>query len=214
MTDIDTYDICHIAYLSHHVLTNLMSGCCPVTQIVLPGEISEIVGRRSAGRTSVLVAYLADVTRSGGVAALIDAEDAFDVESAARAGVALRRLLWVRCGQGPRRVALRAVDMLLRCRGFSLIAWDTGDTVPRLPMTVAFRLRLAAHRSETPLLIVAPRRIAGAAAALAVEARAQGTRWEGTPAPARLDRVRIGLEVIRSRKGREGASAEPWELWA
>jgi hypothetical protein len=182
--------------------------------MVIPGEITEIVGRQSAGRTSVLVACLADVTRSGGVAALIDAEDAFDVESAARAGVALRRLLWVRCGQGPRRVALRAVDTLLRCRGFSLIAWDTGDTVPRLPMTAAFRLRLAARRSETPLLIVAPRRIAGPAAALAVEARARGRRWEGTPAPARLDRVRIELKVVRSRDGRERAPAEPWELWA
>ncbi len=170
-------------------------------QMVIPGEVTEIVGRRSAGRTSVLVACLADVTRAGGIAALIDAEDVLDVDSAARAGVELRRLLWVRCGQAPRRVALRAVDMLVRCRGFSLIAWDTGDTPPRLPMTVAFRLKLAARRSETALLIVAPRRIAGAAAALAVEARPQGIRWEGSPLPARLDGMRIGLKVIRSRSG-------------
>jgi hypothetical protein len=81
-------------------------------------------------------------------------------------------------------------------------------------MTVAFRLRLAARRSETPLLIIAPRRIAGAAAALAVEAQTRGTRWEGTPRPARLDRVRIGLKVVRSRSGQERAPAEPWELHA
>jgi hypothetical protein len=183
--------------------------------MVIPGEITEIVGRRSAGRTSVLVACLADVTRTGGIAALIDTEDAFDVESAARAGVELRRLLWVRCGHVPRRAALSAVDMLVRCRGFAVIAWDTGDASPRLPLTVAFRLRLAARQSGAALVIISPRRIAGAAATLAVESQREDTCWEGPPPrPARLDGARMGLKIVRSRRGREREPAEPWELHA
>src|SRR5439155_21450493 len=169
----------------------------------MQGEITEIVGRRSSGRTSVLLACLADVTRAGGIAALIDAADALDIESALGAGVELRRLLWVRCGQVRRQAALRAVDMLARCRGFSAIAWDTGDTPPRLPLTIVFRLKLAVRQSGAALLIVSPRRIAGAAATLAVEAGRQGTRWEGVPPlPARLASLRRGLEGVRGRRGR------------
>ena len=183
--------------------------------MVMQGEITEIVGRRSSGRTSVLLACLADVTRAGGIAALIDAADALDIESALGAGVELRRLLWVRCGQVRRQAALRAVDMLARCHGFSAIAWDTGDTPPRLPLTIAFRLKLAVRQSGAALLIVSPRRIAGAAATLAVEAGRQGTRWEGAPPlPARLASMRMGLRVVRARRGRERERAESWELLA
>ncbi len=161
----------------------------------------------------MLVACLSDVTRAGGIAALIDTEDVFDVESAVLAGVELRRLLWVRCGRAPRRAALAAVDMLARCRGFVAIAWDTGDTPPRLPLGAAFRLKLAIRQSGAALLIVSPRRIAGAAAALAVEATRKDTRWEGAPAlPARLEGVRMEVRIVRSRRGREREPAEPWDL--
>src|SRR5262249_36538135 len=40
---------------------------------------------------------LADVTARGGATALVDADDTFDPSSGARAGIDLRRLLWVRC---------------------------------------------------------------------------------------------------------------------
>jgi hypothetical protein len=183
--------------------------------MVIPGEITEIVGRRSAGRTSLLLTCLADVTRAGGIVALIDSADALDVESAARAGVALRRLLWVRCCHVQRQAALRAVDMLARCRGFAVVAWDVGDTPPRLSLTIAFRLKLAARQSGAALLIVSPRRIAGAAASLAVEAERQGTRWEGTPPlPARLAGARMGLTVLRSRGAPTRGRDESWELLA
>jgi RecA/RadA recombinase len=183
--------------------------------MVIPGEITEIVGSRSAGRTSVLLACLADATRAGGITTLIDTEDAFDVASAARAGVVLSRLLWVRCRPGHRRAALSAVDLLVRCHGLAVVAWDVGDTLPPLRLAAAFRLRLAARQSGAALLIVAPRRIAGAAATLAVESRREDVTWEGAPPrPARLDRVRLGLQVVRSRRGRERERAEAWELLA
>ena len=177
------------------------------------GEITEIAGHRSAGRTSLLVRCLADVTRAGGIAALIDTDDVFDVAGAARAGVELRRLLWVRCGHR-RSAALRAVDALARCRGFALVAWDVGDAPPRLGLAGAFRLKLAARHSRTALLIVSPRRIAGAAALLAVEARRVDTRWEGAPPLARrLAGMRTAVQVVRAR-GRRVAIADAWDLQA
>ena len=49
------------------------------------GEVSELVGARSSGRTSVLLATLAAATARGEVVALVDALDRFDPASAAAA---------------------------------------------------------------------------------------------------------------------------------
>lgn len=72
------------------------------------GEISELVGPRSSGRTSLLWAWLGAATRRGELAALVDAFDRADPESAAAFGVRLDRLLWVR-GQ-PLTCTAGAVD--------------------------------------------------------------------------------------------------------
>ncbi len=63
------------------------------------GALAELCGPASSGRTSVLLAAMAQCTRCRQEAcALVDAGDSFDPASAAAAGVDLRRLLWVRCG--------------------------------------------------------------------------------------------------------------------
>ena len=54
------------------------------------GHFSEIVGPRSSGRTSLLMAMLAATTGRGELAALVDTFDMFDVESMAAAGVRVR----------------------------------------------------------------------------------------------------------------------------
>src|SRR6266513_634596 len=79
-----------------------------VDQLLRQGAVTEIVGPLCSGRTSLLAACLREVARAGGAAALIDADDAFDPVSAARAGVDLSRVLWVRCG-GWRDAARRRV---------------------------------------------------------------------------------------------------------
>src|SRR5688500_2243327 len=60
------------------------------------GQVSEIVGPRSAGRATVLGRMCAAATARGEVVALIDTCDRFDPASAAEAGVDLSRVLWVR----------------------------------------------------------------------------------------------------------------------
>ena len=61
------------------------------------GAITEIAGSESSGRTSLALAFLARQTGEDRSCAWIDADDAFDPESAAASGVVLRQLLWVRC---------------------------------------------------------------------------------------------------------------------
>jgi hypothetical protein len=176
--------------------------------IVRGGEITEIIGRLSSGRTSLLMSVLQRVTCTGAATALVDTDDAFDAVSAARAGVVLDRVLWVRCG-GRRDLALRAADLLVRCPGFAVVALDLGELVPRVPLTAAFRLRLAARRSRVALVVVSSRRIVGAGAALAVETVQTGVDWTG-PARAvtRLGGVHARISVVRDRATAMRATTE------
>ena len=60
------------------------------------GQVSEIVGPASSGRTSLVWAALGAATRRGETVALIDTFDRFDPPTGAAAGIDLMRLLWVR----------------------------------------------------------------------------------------------------------------------
>ena len=68
------------------------------------GQLSEIVGPHSSGRTTLVLQAMAASTRRGEIAAFVDTFDRLDVASAAAAGIDLDRLLWVRgwdCRSGP-----------------------------------------------------------------------------------------------------------------
>ena len=70
----------------------LLRGGLPV------GAVTEMVGAECSGRTSLALAFVAQVTRAEKVCAWVDVSDALSPESAAACGVDLARLLWVRCG--------------------------------------------------------------------------------------------------------------------
>jgi hypothetical protein len=167
-------------------------------ELVLEGGITEIFGRASSGRTSLLVACLAEVTRRGALAALVDTDHVFDPAGAARGGVDLSRLLWVRCARS-RDHALRAVDLLVRCPGFALVALDAGALTPRLSVAVAYRLKLAVWKTRTALVVVARHRLMASGAALAVETSRRGFEWTGPrPSPTRLEGAGSAVEVVRA----------------
>src|SRR5687767_11803120 len=64
------------------------------------GQLSEVVGVRSSGRTTVLCSALAAAVERGEAVALIDTCDRFDPQSAAAAGLDLSKLLWIRPSTG------------------------------------------------------------------------------------------------------------------
>lgn len=180
--------------------------------MIISGGIVEITGAPSSGRTSLLVSWLRALTAEGAATALVDTDHAFDPAEAARAGVDLRRVLWVRCG-GRREVAVRATDLLVRCPGFALVALDLGERPPHLPLAVAFRLRLAVRRTGTALVILARRRVAGAGACLAVRTVRRALEWSGPArAPQRLARVGTDVQVVRARGGVRADVGRHW--WA
>jgi RecA/RadA recombinase len=182
-----------------------------VDRLLRQGAMTELVGPLSSGRTSVLTLCLRTVTRDGGFAALVDVDHVFDPRSASATGVDLRRLLWVR-GNGQRRDALTALDLLARCPGFRLVALDVGESPPRLSLSGAFRLRQAVRRSGTAVLIVGARRVVGGAATLTIQTRRDQLAWVGpSQFPRRLAGMGTGIHVLRKQGTPSSVPSE--RLW-
>lgn len=87
------------------------------------GRIIEIFGPESSGKTSLTLSVMAQAQKLGGVAALIDAEHAFDPTWAAKFGVDLNELYVSQPDTGEQ--ALEIVDHLVRSSAFDVIVIDS-----------------------------------------------------------------------------------------
>jgi recombination protein RecA len=162
------------------------------------GQLSEVVGPRSSGRTSVMLQTAAAATGRGELVALVDALDMFDVESAAAAGVDLDRLLWIRghvvsnpglCRDTNQRAleqAIRAFTLVLQAGNFGLVIFDAAEApaeaIRRLPFTTWLRLQRMVEGSQTMCLLVGGEPMARSSAGLTLRLRHEGMR---PPSPLR-----------------------------
>jgi hypothetical protein len=152
------------------------------------GAITEIFGAASSGRTSLMVASLANATANEETCALVDLHDTFDVASAAHANLDFDRLLWIRCG-GNLEHAFKATDMLLHAGGFGLVALDIADLAPaaarRIVTSWWFRFRHAVENTPTALVVVAPVSCTRSSATLALNMTKDCATWStAAPSPA------------------------------
>lgn len=183
------------------------------------GRVSELAGRPSSGKTSLLVAFLAAATRRGQVAAYVDLAESLDPRSFAAAGVDLERLLWVR--PPSLKDAVRCAEIILQGGGFAAVVLDLGDGVlppgarssafsfsatrlhdewsrwraPAAALNVWLRLARAAERSAAALVVLGPRRVTGSVAVLGIEVRARPL-WSVAPWAARLRQGRTGAWLL------------------
>jgi hypothetical protein len=166
-----------------------------------PGRLSEIVGPRSSGGSSLLLALIARITTSGsqgrGQVAFVDGMDALDPASAAAAGADLSALLWVKCG-GRLRVALSAADLLVRCPGFALVVLDLDELGP-MPASAHMRLQRAVEGGDTILITRSARHREGSPASLVLATRRLAPRWMGLNPLTRLVGLRSEVSIFRSR---------------
>ena len=174
------------------------------------GGLSEIVGPRSSGGGSLLLALLARAASRGGLVALVDGADSFDPETAERAGLDLRALLWVRCG-GRLPPAWSAADLLARCPGFAAVALDVGAAKSAAPPSFGVRLQRAAAGNPAVIVVRAPRHVTGSAAALVVSVRRVRALWVGAPRRIRLGGLVSEARVLRSRF--DPSLAAPGRAW-
>ncbi|MGH7383744.1 MAG: hypothetical protein ACREKG_01095 [Candidatus Rokuibacteriota bacterium] len=164
-----------------------------------PGRLSEVVGPRSSGGSSLLLALIARITaaQGGGQVAFVDGMDALDPASVAAAGADLSALLWVRCG-GRLRVALSAADLLVRCPGFALVVLDLDELGPA-PPSAHIRLQRAVEGSDTILITRSARHREGSPASLVLATRRLAPRWMGLRPLTRLAGLRSEVSIVRSR---------------
>lgn len=133
------------------------------------GEVSEVIGGPSSGRTGVVCATIAAATARGEIVGMVDAFDRLDPLTMAAAGVDLSRVLWVR---GPALTlpgrpamvaaavtqAVRALDLIIRAGGFGIVVLDVAGAPARAfhNLAPATWLRMAhaiAGQSSVALLV-------------------------------------------------------------
>jgi len=196
------------------------------------GQLSEIAGARSSGRTTLLLQTLAAATRRGEMAALVDTFDHLDVSSAVTAGMALDRLLWVRGHAisrsqgaglglqpsipGPEALvdrlidrALKAFHLVVQAGGFGVVALDLADAPPaalhRLPFTTWLRVQRAVEGSETACVLIVPRSLARSAGGVTVSLDGR-TQWVGASERSRrVTGLDVTARVVSPRRRVDGA---------
>lgn len=171
------------------------------------GEVSELIGGRSSGRTSTMLSTLAAATARGEIVGVVDAVDRWDLAAATAAGVDHARVLWVRgpsCtaeqatpGMLDRALhqAIRAYDLLIRAGGFGVVVLDVSD-IPAvflrgLPAATWLRLARANEGRPTSCVMASGTPIGRSARGVTVTLDAQA-RWTGDRAQSRRF---AGLEI-------------------
>src|SRR5712691_10165388 len=144
------------------------------------GAITEITGASSSGRTSVLLSVLAQATWGDEACALIDMGDRFDPASAAYAGIALDRLLWIRCANNLER-AFKATDLVLQSGGFGLVMLDMADVAAQYARRIVsswwYRFRHAIEPTPTALVVISQMSCVRSCASLSLELNHDSRAW-------------------------------------
>lgn len=87
------------------------------------GRVIEIFGPESSGKTTLAIHAIAEAQKQGGIAAIIDAEHAFDTSYATKLGVNINELLISQPDNGEQ--ALEIADNLIRSGAIDIIVIDS-----------------------------------------------------------------------------------------
>ncbi len=87
------------------------------------GRVIEIYGPESSGKTTLAIHAIAEAQKAGGIAAIVDAEHAFDPYYAKKLGVDIQELLISQPDNGEQ--ALEIVDNLVRSGAVDIIVIDS-----------------------------------------------------------------------------------------
>ena len=187
------------------------------------GQVSELAGPHSSGRTTLLLQLLrattrgseGAATRGGEITALVDTCDRLDVASASAAGIDLDRLLWIRGEGGPiERVvdrALKALNLVLQAGGFGVVVLDLADVPLRvlkgLPFTTWLRVQRIVEGSDTACVLVVPEPFARSAGGLTVMCAGQ-TTWSGPTGSGPTEGARLTAGLFAGASAKAEASAK------
>ena len=170
------------------------------------GQISEIVGARSTGRSGLLAAVLSEATRRHELVALVDPCDTFDPASGMAAGIELSRLLWIRGDSHDRGLgrSLKAVSLLIQSGDFGIVVLDlaacSARACARTPFTTWRRLQRHLEGGWTSCVLIGtrPRARGPRGVTLVLRAMQPIGRWTGEGAHRVLDGLTVSARIIRA----------------
>jgi hypothetical protein len=180
------------------------------------GQVSEVHGPRSSGRSGLAASLVAACTTRGGLAAWVDPADRLAPASAAAAGVDLGRLLWLRGvapGRRPRGLpeAVSAVATLVGSGLFEVVVLDVAafpaHDLGRLPRPTWIRLQRMIADSPGVLVLLAEAHVAHGPGGASLALRPGALRWSGAAGPGRLLRGRE-TQLTAGRHQPRGAAFE------
>jgi hypothetical protein len=152
------------------------------------GAITEVVGERSSGRTTLMLSALSAISKTD-LCALVDASNCLDVVSAETAGIDLHNFLWTRCGSDV-DCALKVTELLLRSGLFALVVLDLGNVpfkeTSDIQSACWVRFRLALENSSNALLVIGQQSLVHSLAGLVL----------------RMNREESDFSVISSQKNK------------
>jgi hypothetical protein len=155
------------------------------------GQVSEVHGPASSGRTGLALATVARALAKGALAAWVDPGDRLDPSSAVEAGIDLGRLLWLR-GRSRSPALPRAVSATATLLGASLfelavldLAGVPGVEAARLPHTTWLRLQRTVESGPSALLLLADSHVAHGPGGVSLALSPGGGVWAGA-GPGRL----------------------------
>ena len=134
---------------------------------VAKGKVTELAGKGSCGRTALAVSLAAKVSRglsddserkAEGLVAWLDTGDCLDVAGLQASAACMSHVLWLRgAGHQATKKALKAIDVLLDSKSFSLIVLDCiALAAHRLPRQSSWWMRITRklQLSESALLVL------------------------------------------------------------
>ena len=209
LKELDLGSSVYLATRRHEAAKKCSSGLQGIDELLqggwCRGRINELVGARSCGKTSLFLSLAASLTERGESLAHVDITDALSPQSWQAAGVELGHVLWVRPPN--LKVALKCTEVLLKTGGFGAVSLDFGKQTGKLRQEVWPRLSRCAEKSQTPLLLLAPGRVAGTFSNLSLSIQRKKSIWQ-QEASRLFDGFQMEAIVSRNKLGAVGATQD------
>lgn len=160
------------------------------------GTLTEVAGGPSAGKTSLALSLLAQLTAAGEICAVVDSSNSFDPRTAVLTGVELEDILWVKCG-GDLEKSFMAADYLVQAKGFGAIWLNLNglskQKLRQVPRTYWYRYRTRIKETPTMMIVTAEEPVTGSASQQSFHFTRDRVMWSGSGKFKLLREFHIGM---------------------
>jgi hypothetical protein len=160
------------------------------------GTLTEVAGGPSAGKTSLALSLLAQLTAAGEICAVVDSSNSFDPRTAVLTGVELEDILWVKCG-GDLERSFMAADYLVQAKGFGAIWLNLNglskQKLRQVPRTYWYRYRTRIKETPTMMIVTAEEPVTGSASQQSFHFTRDRAMWSGSGKFKLLREFHIGM---------------------